>query len=113
MTEHFTIISPVKAAIGYIRFIEVDRDHYRVEKMSYEEEDIDKHPDVILEATSSPCGIEIIRDGGDDKWIVQVGGNFHSRHEPAHSPRCKTGFQNARLAVIKMSVLDWLSLIPD
>jgi hypothetical protein len=117
-------LGPFKALIGWVRFIELDdevddqglvaKKHLRVEKMSYEDEDINLSPDVIINATSSPCGIKLYSEGPFERaWVVTVNGNFHSRHETKTSSYGVTygSWKWAKDAIIDMSVLDWMAML--
>jgi len=117
-------LGPMKAAIGWVRFVaQGERDNapiklYLVEKMSYEDHEIDNNPDVIINATSEPCGIELTCDDALKEWTVTVGGAFHSKHVDRPIDILKSGKWNmrsawslARQAVIDMSVLDWMAML--
>ena len=112
---------PVKALIGYVRFVPFpddippgEADHFTVEKMSYEEEDIDLSPDVVINATSEPCGIELTRTG--DSWVVTVGGQFLGQHDPLklRESRSKgSAWDRAKKSIIELDILQWMAMLPD
>jgi len=115
-------LGPFKSAIGWVRLVELvtetlpdgsRKERIRVEKMSYEDEEIDRNPDVIIDATSSPCGIEFYSVGKPGaEWVITVGGNFHSRHTTSTSIRdYDSAWAKAKKAVVDMSVLDWMALL--
>lgn len=118
-------LGPVKALIGYVRFVPFpddlppgEADRFTVEKMSYEEEDIDRDPNVVINATSEPCGIELIKETTPkgDAWVVLVGGQFLARHAPRkHSDpsyyRCS--WQRAKKSIVELDVLQWMAMLPD
>jgi hypothetical protein len=102
---------PLKAAIGWVRLVRTDEGNYKVEKMSYEDRDIDADPDVVIYATSSPCGIEMVHDTSGS-WTVKVGGQFHSLHKDNYSGiDTQSAWRKAKQTIIEMTVLDWLALI--
>ena len=112
-------LGPIKALIGWVRFVrqpdELDSDErkrqrLRVEKMSYDDEDINLNPDVIINATSEPCGIELreITNG----WVIEVGGSPYGKYEYDDSRYgvARSGWGQAKQAVTDMSVLQWMAL---
>ena len=109
----------MKAAIGWVRLVaQGDRDvapikHYTVEKMSYEDHEIDHNPDVIINATSEPCGIELTCNDDLTGWTITVGGAFHSKHVDRKSGKwnVRSAWTLARQAVIDMTVLDWMAML--
>lgn len=107
---------PFKAAIGWVRFVQADDlaipKRYRVEKMSYEDDEINLNPDVIINATSEPCGIEVSTNDFM-QWTVIVGGCSHSRHADGidHLGLHTGAWGQAKRAVEEMTVLDWLAML--
>ena len=86
--------------------------HYVVEKMSYEDNEIDNNPEVIINATSEPCGIELSTEDSKE-WTITVGGSFHSKYMDCNTGQWnrRSGWGQARQAIIDMTVLDWLAML--
>lgn len=105
-------LGPVKAAIGWVRLVApsdvAPTSRYVVEKMSYEDYEIDDNPAVIINATSEPCGIELTTNDFKE-WTITVGGSFHSTHKDIKWG--KSAWRQARQAIIDMTVLDWMAML--
>jgi len=114
-------LGPVKALIGWVRFVLVDgaSNHLRVEKMSYDDIEINLNPDVIIDATSEPSGIELYEERiqsdpangveGGIYWVIKVGDSIYGRYG-YDKVRRQHAWPQAKRAVTEMSILQWMAL---
>lgn len=99
--ERSVVGLPFPASIGWIRLVQTDHKTWQVEKMSYEDTDVDTSPDVIINATSVQTGI-VIKQTDERQYVIKIKNNTYSNDCPS--------LRRAIDMVKTISVLDWIAL---
>jgi len=80
--------------------------------MSYDDEDINLNPDVIINATSESCGIELHEMADGDGWQIVIGTTVYGKYldYKTNYGVSRSGWAQAKRAITEMSLLQWMAL---